>query len=444
MRLSRRQLVAAVPAAALAAVRPARAQDGRTVITYWYGAANAAGQAALQHDLVEAFNASQSQWRLVMEVKGGAINNLLRVALLAGNGPDIVQTNGPSYLTPIATAGQVLALDDLAQKYGWKDAFLPALLNTDVFGGKLYALPRDYESMHLFYNKAMFAENGWKLPTNRAEMEAVAEAALAKGIVPFGNGNADWKGVNEWLLTVFINNVAGPDTVRRALTGELPWTAAPFVEAIDLSKSWYQKGYFGKNYFSLAGEQAFMQAVNGKAAMVMSGSWAFGYIGAGMNKPDTVMDVVPVPTLGSAFTGGLYQLGCGATMSIARNSPNVEGVVAMFNFIQTEGFYQAMNRDWPGKWTIPVKNLSPAMLKGIGYPLFEKAIADMHDAFESGKYGFTTWTFWPGATETYLIDGIEQVWLNRATTADYLTKMNSMFQQEMKEGKVPPIPPRTA
>ena len=124
--------------------------------------------------------------RLQLDVKGAAINNLLKVALLAGDGPDIVQTAGPTYLTPIATAGQVLALDDLAAKYKWKERFLPALLNTSVYGGKLYALPRDYESMHLFYNKDVFKQNGWKVPTNRAEMEQVADAALAKGIVPFG------------------------------------------------------------------------------------------------------------------------------------------------------------------------------------------------------------------------------------------------------------------
>ena len=91
------------------------------------------------------------------------------------------------------------------------------LLNTSVYGGKLYALPRDYESMHLFYNKELFKQNGWKLPTNRRRWKQVADAALAKGIIPFGAGNADWKGVNEWLMTVFFNNVAGPDNVRKAL-----------------------------------------------------------------------------------------------------------------------------------------------------------------------------------------------------------------------------------
>ena len=103
-----------------------------------------------------------------------------------------------------------------------------------------------------------------------------------------------------------------------------------------------------------------------------------------------------------------------------------------------------MNRDWPGKWALPVKDLPPDMLKGVGYPLFEKTIADMHDAFSKGQYGFTTWTFWPGATNSYLIEGIEQVWLNRITTEAYLGRIETLFAQEFKEGKVPPLPPRTS
>ena len=447
MPLSRRQIVAAIPAAALAAGLPrdrAVAEDGRKVVTFWFGQANSDGQAALRNDLVEAFNASQDKYLLQLEVKGAAVNNLLKVALVAGNGPDIVQTAGPAYLTAIANAGQVLALDDFAKKYKWKERFLPALLNTSVYGGKLYALPRDYESMHLFYNKEVFSQNGWKLPTNRAEFEQVADAALAKGIIPFGAGNADWKGVNEWLMTVFINNVAGPDNVRKALAGELPWTAPPFVEAVDLSKTWFNKGYFGKNYFSLTIEQSFLQVVNGKAAMALSGTWSFGTKSYGMSKPDTVMDVAPVPSLGAAVTGPLVHLACGATLSIAKNSQNPEGAAAVFDFMLSRKFYETMNRDWPGKWALPVKDLPPDMLKGIGYPLFEKTIAGLHDAFGKGQYGFTTWTFWPGATDSYLIEGIEQVWLNKITTDAYLGRIQTLFSQEAKEGKVPPLPPRTA
>lgn len=440
---SRRQFLAAVPVAAIGGMpRLAVAQGNRKPVSFWFAQANADGQSALRRNLVDAFNASQDKYELQLEVKGAAVNNLLKVALVAGNGPDIVQTSGPAYLTAIANAGQVLSLDGFAETYRWKDRFLPALLNTSVYGGKLFALPRDYESLHLFYNKEVFRQHGWTFPTNRAEVEQVADAALAKGLIPFAAGNADWKGVNEWLMTVFFNNVAGPDAVHKALSGELPWTAPPFVEAVELSKAWYKKGYFGKNYFSLTIEQSFLQAVQGKAAMALGGTWTFGTKSYGMSAPDTVMDVAAVPSLGSAFSGPLFQLACGATLSIAKTSPNPEGAAAVFEFMLTPKFYQDMNRDWPGKWALPVRDLSPEMLKGIGYPLFEKTVAQMHHAFAKGPYGFTTWTFWPNATNTYLIEGIEQVWLNRITSEAYLGRLQSLFAGELKDGKVPPLPPR--
>ena len=59
-----------------------------------------------------------------------------------------------------------------------------------------------------------------------------------------------------------------------------------------------------------------------------------------------------------------------------------------------------------------------------------------------GNYGYTTWTFWPPATEDYLIHGIEQVWLGQISTADYLKKMEEIFAKELAEGKVPPPAPR--
>ncbi|MEN3349360.1 MAG: raffinose/stachyose/melibiose transport system substrate-binding protein [Bradyrhizobium sp.] len=447
MPVSRRQIVAAIPAAALAASlprTPARAQDGRKVVTFWFAQANSDGQAALRSNLIDAFNASQDKYTLQLEVKGAAVNNLLKVALLAGNGPDIVQTSGPSYLTSIANAGQLLPLDDLAAKFKWKERFLPALLNTGVYGDKLYALPRDYESMHLFYNKQVFSQNGWKLPTNRAEFEAVADAALAKGITPFSAGNADWKGVNEWLMTVFFNNVAGPDNVHKALGGELPWTAPPFAEAVELSKAWYTKGYFGKNYLSLTNEQSFLQVVNGKAAMAFNGTWSFGTKSYGMSKPDTVMDVAPIPGLSDRVTTPLAHLACGATLSIAKNSQNADGAAAVFEFMLSRKFYENMNRDWPGKWALPVKDLPPDLLQGIGYPLFEKTIVSLHEAFSSGRFGYTTWTFWPNASNSYVTEGIEQVWLNRITTDAFLNRLQTVFAQEFREGKVPPLPPRAA
>ena len=160
-------------------------------------------------------------------------------------------------------------------KLGWNDRVLPVFLELGKYNGQLYALPKTYETLGLFYNKTLFETNGWTAPTTIAELETLADAMLAKGIVPFGAGNADWRPTNEHYVSIVLNSVAGPENVYKALTGEIPWTAEPFVKAIDTLNSWWQKGYFGPNYFSLTGEQAFAQVATGQAGMSPTGTWNF-------------------------------------------------------------------------------------------------------------------------------------------------------------------------
>ena len=52
------------------------------------------------------------------------------------------------------------------------------------------------------------------------------------------------------------------------------------------------------------------------------------------------------------------------------------------------------------------------------------------EAVNAGQYGYTTWTFLPPATNTYLVSGIEEVWLGKITTAQFLEKLDATFKQE--------------
>jgi len=61
-----------------------------------------------------------------------------------------------------------------------------------------------------------------------------------------------------------------------------------------------------------------------------------------------------------------------------------------------------------------------------------------------GSNGFTTWTFWPGRHHSYLIEGIEQVWLNKITTDAYLGHIQTAVQPGIEGRQGSPLPPRTA
>ena len=75
-------------------------------------------------------------------------------------------------------------------------------------------------------------------------------------------------------------------------------------------------------------------------------------------------------------------------------------------------------------------------------PLFTDTMKTLAASVNDGNYGYTTWTFLPPATDSYLINGIEEVWLDKIDTNAFLTKLNDTFEKEFKDGKAPAVPAR--
>ncbi|QTK81779.1 ABC transporter extracellular-binding protein yurO [Agrobacterium tumefaciens] len=409
-------------------------------VSWWYEQATPDQQKLIQQNIVEPFAKANPDYSLVIDYRGNELDKQLRVAMLSGNGPDVVYTAGPSYVAPMAQSGQLMPLNDYAAKYKWEERILPVFLKMGEYNGKIYALPKTYETVGLFYNKTLFAQKNWQPPKTLDELETVADAMLKDGITPFAAGNADWRGANEWFVTLALNSVAGPENLNKALRGEMPWTAEPFVKSIDRLNSWWQKGYFGKNYFSVtSSEQAADAMASGKAGMMPTGTWQFQNVDTYGKKAGSEAGFIGFP---SASGAPVFPLGIGSTFSIATKAKNPDGAAAAINYVFSPEVYGTMNSAWQGEWNIPLKDISNVKMASEVTPLFTETMKTLSSEVNDGKYGYTTWTFLPPATDSYVINGIEEVWLNKTTTADFLAKMDASFQKEMKAGKAPAVPAR--
>lgn len=437
---SRRTLLLGATATALAGgTRRSRAAD-RKAVTFWYEAANPDQQRAIAETLVKPFDDAHPDLDLRIDYRGAEVDKQLRIALLSGGGPDVVYTAGPSYVATMAQAGELIPLDDYARKYQWGEKIMPLFLKIGTYEGKLFSLPKTFETVGLFYDADVFAKNNWKEPKSLADIEAVGAAMKAKGIIPFGAGNADWRGANEWYVTMVLNNYAGPDAVLQALKGQRKWSDPLFVQAIELLKRWYQQGWFGPNYFSLTLEQAFAQLATGQAGMSPNGTWAFQWVTPYFDQKGKHAIMAPFPTLREGLPDTIYPLGIGSTLSINKHAQNADGAAAVLDAIFDPAFYDRITRQWAGDWNIPIADTSGTDLTKNVSASYANAIKLLTDAVNAGHYGYTTWTFWPPATEEYLINGIEQVWLGKASSAEYLAKLDDIFAKELKAGKVPPLP----
>jgi raffinose/stachyose/melibiose transport system substrate-binding protein len=418
-----------------------QAQD-KAEVSMWFDTTGGAETAnCIVEQAINPFN-EQSD---TIEVTGTLQANswdATRTALAGGGGPDIVTTPGPSFAFELANAGQLMSLDDIAAANGWDETFTPWALRLGEVNGQLYSIPSEVETLVLYYNETLFQENGWEPPRTIEEMMALAEEIDAAGIIPFAHSNAEWRPTNEWFVGEMLNHVAGPEKVYRALTGELEWTDPEFVDAMNMLTEMQQNGWFMgglDRYYTTATATTFAMLAEGEAAMKIEGTWAvtdlntyFGEDAGNTNE----WNWVPVP---SASGEPIFDLGIGTTYAINQNAANPEAAAEFLtHFFSAE--VQATLAVQCGLVPAPVE-IEASALEGLD-PRYADIIEQMNQASDAGDYGYTTWTFWPPRSDVYIYEEVERVWAGDMTAEEYLQGLQSIFDEEIEAGDIPPIPER--
>lgn len=127
----------------------------------------------------------------------------------------------------------------------------------------------------VWYNKTLFEENGLEVPESWADLEALCDVLLEKGIVPIALPNADQWPVTRWIM-MYGARLGGADAHLRASTADgITFEDEIFVQAAAKIQEMAQKGYFGQGFNALTQDDAYAMFLTGKAAMLYQGSWAF-------------------------------------------------------------------------------------------------------------------------------------------------------------------------
>jgi len=401
----------------------------------------------LNKNFVDPFNKSHPNIQLEV-VPQEKIDDQLRTAIQAGSAPDILQTPGGAFINEYVPAGVVMPLDSYAQKFGWKDKLLPWAYEAGFFDNKLYSIPLTYESMILLYNKTLFAKNGWKPPTTRAELETLAKQIQDKGLHVFSYGYVGWEPTNEHLVGIYLNNYAGPDNVYKALTGQKKWTDQEFVDAIKMLKSdMVDKGWFSgklENYYTYDWNAFFGELSSGKAGMMMIGSWGFrGASDFFTKETGNDWDWAPIPPFSSMAGQYNYELAIGSTLSINAQSKNPDAAAEVLNYLlsDTKRVMQVSATSNFGEWVVPLHVTDADYPEGTD-PRISRFHKDFAKVTSEGHYGYTTWTFWPAEADTELWKDIEQVWAGSMTPEDYLAAHQAAWDKAISDKKTLPVPDR--
>jgi multiple sugar transport system substrate-binding protein len=123
----------------------------------------------------------------------------LQTAATGGSAPDVFWMNGPNFVT-YAANGILMPFDDqVSSKKINLSNYPSSLVSLYTYNGKHYALPKDFDTIGLWYNKALFDAAGVKYPDDTWDWNTLTETAKkltnpAKGVWGIAAQLADQEG----------------------------------------------------------------------------------------------------------------------------------------------------------------------------------------------------------------------------------------------------------
>lgn len=199
--------------------------------------------------------------------------------LMASNAvPDIFFTWELSYLEPFVAGGKVADITSyLEEDPEWKDSFSDGTLDLLSYDGKNYGVPTQKSLCVMFYNKAIFEENGVEVPTTFDEFLNVCETLKANGVTPMA-----LCGTDAWIPAQFVQQIAGgmagDQLFRSICDGEEAWNNETHVKAAEEVKKMADAGWFQDGYIGMGPEESTALFEAGGTAMYFQGAWDAGRI----------------------------------------------------------------------------------------------------------------------------------------------------------------------
>lgn len=190
----------------------------------------------------------------------------------------------------------------------------------------------------IFYNKQMFADNGWEVPTTWDEFIALCETIKAAGINPLTAGGGD-----TWPVQMISNAIVhtveegGEDALAKDLwTGARTYTDEKSLKIFE--RELQILSYMEDGYMSVPYSDVPARLVAGKAAMLYDGSWNAAQIEA--VDPNFEYDYFALPGDHVHNFNGKFDL----TFGINAKSANTEAAAKWLEFFsQPENYTTFIN-----------------------------------------------------------------------------------------------------
>jgi raffinose/stachyose/melibiose transport system substrate-binding protein len=267
------------------------------------------------------------------------LGTTLRLALTDNEAPDVVQANnGRNSMGSFVEAGQLRALDDYAEAYGWTDRFSENVLQYSTYGedgtvfgeGKLYGLPQVGEVVGVFYAKSKLEGLGLEVPETWSDFTTALEAASEDGpALQLGN-------IDQWPAGHVFGPIQGQHVDSEEITAlglgneGASWTTPENADAAAELQDWIESGYFNDGVNGTDYDAAWQAFGAGEGTFLMGGSWLAADLEDVMG--EDVGFFAPSREDGTIATTG----GTGLPFAITSAAENTDVAAAYIDFITSD------------------------------------------------------------------------------------------------------------
>ena len=191
---------------------------------------------------------------------------------LATDPPDVVSWHDGERMAYYAQRGLLEDLSSDWAKNGWNEQYA-SVKEASTYKGKQYAAPLGYDAYGFFYRKDLFQKAGIKEePKTWDEFLDACKKLKAVGVQPIAVAARD-----SWTLAAWFDyldlRINGNAFHQQLMAGEIPYTDPRVKKVFTAWKTLIDNHYFMDNALSYDVDSIAPVLVNGKAAMMLMGTF---------------------------------------------------------------------------------------------------------------------------------------------------------------------------
>lgn len=277
-------------------------------------------------EVEQEFNATHDKIQLRIDSPNDAMT-ILKTRFIREDKPDIIGIGGDSNFSNFLDAGMLADLSDYEGIKTIKENYLAINKNLEYVPTEgVYALPYAANAAGILYNKDMFAEHGWKIPTTWDEFTKLCDTIQSSGVQPLYFGFKDtWTTLAPW--NALAVGACDADLAYQVNSGKATFTEA-YREVAEKEKQLLAYGQ--DNPAAYGYNDACTAFARGQSAMYTIGSYAIPQIKS--VNPDMNIGSFVFPVNEDA-KDNILNSGNDLMFCVTKDSKNKEAAYEVLNFL---------------------------------------------------------------------------------------------------------------